>query len=264
MNHQISSPSVICLDRQVVLVGKLTGKPKLLAACRHNLREIQAELGAYSHIDPTKSTNNLVLQGGQTATEIMEQANRFIAESDVRVLRKDAVYAIEYIFSLSRETVVDFYTYFQDSADWTASYTGCPILSAVVHLDEEAPHMHVLVLPLLDGKMKGSSIVGYKAKLASMKQDHFENVAKKHGLSRPNSWTSKQRKYIAQQTYRLMNDSPEILGKPDVKYALLNAISKDPSAFQVAFSIEPPITATRMKTMAQIFTSPGKGKNHPE
>jgi hypothetical protein len=91
MNHQISSPSAVRLDRQVVLVGKITGKPKLLAACRHNLREIQAELGAQSHIDPTKSANNLVLKGGQTSSEIMEEAERLIANSDVRVLRKDAV-----------------------------------------------------------------------------------------------------------------------------------------------------------------------------
>ena len=263
MNHQISSPSVTRLDRQVVLVGKITGKSKLLGACRHNLREIQAELGAFSHIDPTRSANNLVLHGGKTSVEIMDEAERLIAESGIKLLRKDAVYALEYIFSLSPESVVDSHKYFQDSADWVASYTRCPVLSAVVHLDEEAPHLHVLVLPLLNGKMRGSSIVGYKAQLALMKLDHFENVAKKHGIARPNSWTSKQRSYIAQQTYRLMNASPEILGKPDVKYALLKAISKDPSAFQVALSIEPPIAAPKMKTMVQIFTSTGKGQHRP-
>lgn len=261
MNHQISSPSAVRLDRQVVLVGKITGKPKLLAACRHNLREIQAELGAHSHIDPTKSANNLVLRGGQTSSEIMEEAERLIANSDVRVLRKDAVYAVEYIFSLSPLSVVNSYKYFQDSADWVASYTRCPILSAVVHLDEEAPHLHVLVLPMLNGKMRGSSIVGYKTKLANMKQDHYENVAKGHGLTRPNSLTSKQRKYIAQQAYKLLHDSPESLAKPDVKHALLNAINKDPTAFQVAFSIEPPIEEQKMKTMVQIFTSTGKGQH---
>ena len=82
MNHQISSPSVTRLDRQVVLVGKITGKSKLLAACRHNLREIQAELGAFSHIDPTRSANNLVLHGGKTSVEIMDEAGgEFISVS---------------------------------------------------------------------------------------------------------------------------------------------------------------------------------------
>lgn len=259
MEHDNLYSSVIRRERQVVLVGKINGKARLLSAARHNLREIQAELGANSHIDPSKTHHNIVCLGGRTSREIMEHAEMLLRSAGIEKLRKDAVYAVEYIFSLPPETSIDFDAYFNASLEWLKDYVGCPILSAVTHLDEGAPHMHVLALPLVDDKMQGSAVVGYKSKLCGLKQSHYETVARRFGISRSGSWTKKQKHFIAEQAYSLFSQRPEVLAKPDVRYALIQAMIKDPTGVQVALSITPPEIPQKMRTMTQIFTSTGKG-----
>jgi hypothetical protein len=41
--------------------------------------------------------------------------------------------------------------------EWLEDYLGCPIIIAVVHLDEVAPHLHVVVLASRRGRMMGSA-----------------------------------------------------------------------------------------------------------
>ena len=264
MDHDNLYSSVIRRERQVILVGKIIGKTRLLSAARHNLREIQAELGANSHIDPTKTHLNTVRHGAKSAVDVMAYAERLLRVAGIEKLRKDAVYAVEYIFTLPPETSIDFDAYFNASLEWLTAYIGCPILSAVTHLDEGAPHMHVLALPLLGEKMQGSAVVGYKSKLCGLKQAHYEAVARRFGISRPVSWTKKQKHFIAEQAYSLMSQRPEVLAKPDVRYALMQAMIKDPSGVQVALSITPPEIPQKMRTMTQIFTSTGKGASRRE
>lgn len=259
MNHQSIYSSVIRRDRQVILVGKIKGKATFIAAARHNLREIQAELGADSHITPTKSHLNVVSRGGQTSVEVLAHAEQLMHAAGIRNLRKDVVFAVEYLFSLPPETRVDVQAYFDASIEWLTSHICCPIVSAVIHLDEKAPHMHVLVLPLVNGRMQGSAVVGYKENLADLKRSHYERVAQAFDLAPPVRWTNKQKLYIAEQAYRFMRDQPDLLLKPDVRYALTQAMIKDPSAVQAALSITPPEPQKKLRTMAQIFTSKGKG-----
>ena len=66
------------------------------------------------------------------------------------------------MISLRANTTVDINGYFPGVIEWLEDYLGCQIISAVVHLDEGAPHMHVVVLPLRNGRMMGSALVGYK------------------------------------------------------------------------------------------------------
>ncbi|WP_368923885.1 plasmid recombination protein, partial [Comamonas aquatica] len=54
--------------------------------------------------------------------------------------------------------------YFQAALDWMATEFGSAnLLSAVVHKDESAQHMHVLIVPLVQGSMQGSDLLGGKA-----------------------------------------------------------------------------------------------------
>jgi hypothetical protein len=264
MNHKKNHTPVIRRDRQVILVGKINGAAKLLASARHNLREIRVELGEDSQINSAKSVLNIVIRGGKSSSEVAILAQQLISTAGVKKLRKDAVYAVEYIFSLPPGTAVDPHAYFEESIEWLAEYTGCPVLSAVTHLDESAPHVHVLVLPLVGNKMNGSALVGYKSQLSALKQSHYEKVASRFGVARAVPWTKKQRHYIAEQAYSLIKDQPQLLAKPDLRYALTQAIIKDPGAVQVALSITPPVVVKKLKTLAQIFTSKGKGSSQRE
>lgn len=155
-------------------------------AARHNLREIQAEQGARSHIDASRIKNNVVLSGPRTAREVQVQAGAMlaIAKIDASKLRRDHCQAIEVLFSLSPNATLDTVAFFRRCLDWITAEMRLPVLSAVVHLDEAAPHAHVLLLP-----MRGDQHVGNKpiarAALRALRESFFASVAGPAGLKRP-------------------------------------------------------------------------------
>lgn len=159
----------------------------LLDAARHNLREIQAELGAHSHIDPTRSEKNIVLSGPAKAKEVQAQADLLLADAGIGKLRRDHCQAIEVVFSLpTQHGIGDPDAYFQSCLQWAQNALRLPTLSAVIHHDEAAPHSHVLLLPVREGKHVGSSPIG-TAELKKLRNSFFEKVAAPAGMRRPNA-----------------------------------------------------------------------------
>ena len=128
---------------------KLKGSGKVLAASRHNKRLIQAELGAGSHIDAARICLNLSLHGPDSPEAVARLAKDRMAAAGVRPQKKNAVLALEHVFSLPANTDIDLKAYFSDCVQWVARNFGGldNVLSADVHLDESAPHLHVLILP---------------------------------------------------------------------------------------------------------------------
>jgi hypothetical protein len=256
------SPSIQAAAIHVLRLGKLNSKAHLLSAARHNLREIQAELGADSHIDPTRTHLNQVLAGPATANGVVELAQRLIDDAGIKTLRSDCVWAVEMLITLPPATAFDWRNYFVDSVRWAEEYTGCPILSAVAHLDEDAPHLHLLILPLVGGRMNGSRLVGYKSRIAATKRAHFEHVAKRYGLiAQRSSLTKGQRLLAARRAYAAFLSKPDILTHPNVKTELIRLLSADPSALlhDLGIEVHPTKPPKKLKKMAQIFTSKGKG-----
>jgi hypothetical protein len=172
------------MHAQFLRIKKLTGKAIIQVAARHNLREIAAEIGAGDRIDPTRIADNTVLRGADTAGGVARMAKALIDEAGITRLRKDAVMALEIIFSLPPETTVDQGRYFSEATLWAEQHFGVPILSSIVHRDEAAPHCHVLLLPLTNGRMIGSDLLGGKTKLSAMQADFHSNVGRSHGLAR--------------------------------------------------------------------------------
>ncbi|WP_082565402.1 plasmid recombination protein [Duganella sp. Root1480D1] len=171
---------------QILCIKKLTGKSIVLVAAKHNLREIQAELsqGAASSIDPALTDLNYVLRGANLAAEVAADAKRLLECADLPRLRKDAVRALEIVFSLPEGLNIDQAAFFTDAVIWTEATFQVPILSAVVHLDEVAPHCHVLLLPLIGGRMKGSELMGNRTRLRAIQSDFNLEVGKRYGLER--------------------------------------------------------------------------------
>jgi hypothetical protein len=76
----------------------------------------------------------------------------------------------------------------KQSLAWAKSEYGQNLISAVIHLDESTPHIHLCVLPLKaksNGKygLCARDITGGKAKLQAM-QDSYHNEMKSLGLQR--------------------------------------------------------------------------------
>ncbi len=163
-------------------VKKLKGSGIIAVAARHNRRVIQAEMGAAGSIDPTRSHLNVTLTGPTTADDVGQLAKALMAAAGVGKLRKDAVMALEIVFSLPPGHDLDDRAYFTNCATWAGGYFGCPILSADVHRDEAAPHCHVLLLPLVGTRMDGSNLLGGKQKLMLLQRDFHKSVAARYGL----------------------------------------------------------------------------------
>lgn len=166
-------------------IKKLTGKSVLLIAAKHNLREIAAERGALQgHIDHTRIASNVILRGSSTAAGVAQAAQVLMDQAGVRSLRKDAVRGLEIIFSLAPDTTIELARFFDDAVGWIEQRFQAPILSALVHLDEAAPHCHVLILPLVNGHMVGSALMGNRAKLQALQADFHSQVGQGYGLMR--------------------------------------------------------------------------------
>jgi hypothetical protein len=171
---------------QFLRIKKLTGKAIVQVAAKHNHREIASEIGVArgSHIDPGRIGDNIILRGYDTAAEVARMAQTLMDQASVKALRKDAVRALEIIFSLPTESVIEHRQYFEDSVIWAERYFDAPVISAIIHNDESVPHCHVLLLPLVGGRMIGSDLMGNRTKLQALQADFHAQVGRAYGLTR--------------------------------------------------------------------------------
>lgn len=245
---------------QVVLIKKLTGKSIIEVAARHNHREIAAECGADGHIFTGRTALNRVLRGEGTATGVAKMAQALLDNAGVKTLRKDAVRALEVIFCLPVESSIEHDGFFRDALAWTDEYFQVPVISAVIHYDEAAPHCHVLVLPLVRGRMIGSDLMGNRSKLQALQADFQVKVGQRYGLTRQPAQkrlSSSARKSAAAKVLDTLQVNPDALRKPAVMQALLEAIANGPESLLLALGLEMPKTKIK-GTFAGIMTRPTK------
>ena len=236
----------------------------LLQAARHNRRAIQAEQGARGHIDPARMVFNETLAGPATPAEVDALAKALMAAAgvDIAKLRRDYTQAIEVLFSLPPDSGIDDGWYFRCCVDWAGQQFGAVnILSADIHRDESAPHLHVLVLPLVNNRMVGSAIKGRK-ETAAMRESFFVNVAKVFGLKKPvGRLMGAARSEAVQAVRHALETRRDGLLQSALREVVNRLIERDPAPFMAALgvAIETARPNKRMRTMAEIFTSPGKG-----
>lgn len=242
---------------QLLRIKKLTGCGILKTAARHNLRETQAEQGANSHINPAKSFQNIIMQGAITADALAQDEKRLL-EGLKKTIRKDAVRGLEILFSLPPNSGIAEHAFFTDAVAWAGNYFEVPILSAIIHNDESAPHCHVLMLPLFDGRMIGSGLMGSRKRLKAMQADFSEKVALRYGLerktpARSHSRTAKQK--AAVMALDALRKSPKLLEIPTVRDALLDLFEENPASLVGALGFAmPEPKKQKTKTFAGIMT----------
>lgn len=104
--------------------------------------------------------------------------------------RKDAVLAVEYLFTASPEwwktsPPEQREEFFRRSLGWLKEkYGGDRVVTATVHRDETSPHLSAFVVPLTaDGRLSAKEFVGNRRQLAD-DQTSFANRVTDLGLSR--------------------------------------------------------------------------------
>ena len=240
---------------------RLKENSNIIKAARHNKREIQAELGAVGTIDPARMHLNYTLAGPAAAADVALLAKELMAAAGVGKLRKDAVQALELVFSLPVSSAIDHHDYFDACTAWAGAAYGCAILSSDVHLDEAAPHCHVLLLPLVDGRMAGSDLYGGKQELMAMQEQFHAVVAGKFGLSKPPARLSGTAKQAgAKAVLQRLRETGDSALKSRAWAVIRAAVESDPAPFVLALGIEIAEPAKKpLRTMEQIFTGKGKG-----
>lgn len=103
--------------------------------------------------------------------------------------RKNAVLALEYVLTASPEFFAtapeaQWRSYLRDQLTMLQDYYRAPnVVSAVLHLDEKTPHLSVMIVPLVDGKLNARALVGTR-EACSIIQDMAGDVGGAHGLQR--------------------------------------------------------------------------------
>ena len=227
---------------KTVSMSKVNGRKPcdLLTAARHNLREIQAELGSVGRIDPGRSATNAILAGPADAAQVQAKAASLLAAAGLNpaAMRRDHVQALEFVFSLPPSSGVDHAAYFARCLAWLMEALPLPVLSAVSHADEHAPHLHILLLPLADGVYAGGKPVE-RPKLLRLRESFFNVVAGPAGLQRE---SAKLRGQAKRWAVAAVMARCEVMGLPAANgplwSVLVAAIERDPTAAVRALGIE--------------------------
>ncbi len=210
----------------------------LLDAARHNLREIQAELGADGHIDPRRTGDNIVMSGPAAAAEVQALADRLLALVDASKLKRDHVQAIEIVFSLPPGATVEPLVYFTRCLEWLREAVPLPVLLATAHRDEAAPHAHVLLLPVKDGVHVGGAL-NTRPNLKQLRDSFFREVAGPAGLKREGA---KVRGLVKQWAVAAVLARCEAMGLPAAMGPLWTdyraSIERDPTPRLLALGID--------------------------
>lgn len=238
----------------------------LLGAARHNQRAIQAELGGRSHIDPARSHLNETLAGPDTPEAVVALALSLMEAAGVAAdkLRKDHTQAVELLFSLPPDTAINTGDYFRRCVAWAGERFGAAnILSADIHRDEAAPHCHILILPLVGGRMRGSGLIK-RPELAALRKSFSQEVARVFGLKEPPSRMSgAAHSEAVRLVLARLESSQDAILRSGLWLTVRRNIERDPARFMTALGLElptdKPATKKPARTMAQIFTSTGKG-----
>ena len=154
-------------------------------------------------IDRARTKNNYRLVSSYgTYTEFINNRLRELNLSP----RKDAVVMNSFVVG-SDKTFFDKlskmqrYIFFENCAKFFAErYGEKNIISAVVHLDETTPHMHLNLMPITSDRRLCSKQLFDKPQLQKLQTDFYEEVEKKYGLQRGKEGS--QRKHLSTAEFK--------------------------------------------------------------
>jgi hypothetical protein len=231
----------------------------IAVAARHNLRENLNEL---DHIDQSKTSQNVILRGSVCAADVAAKAVNLMEQAQLKPLRKNAVIGIEILFSLPPSSGIAELDFFTDAVAWAEIYFEIPILSAAIHNDENAPHCHVIMLPLFNGRMMGDALIGDRKHIEALQADFHIKVGQRYGLKRGTSakrHSATARRKAADSIIDAMRKKLKGIDAPTFWDAMRDIITEAPAVLMAWFGIEYEKTKQSKKTFTSIMI-----QNKPE
>lgn len=166
------------MSHAIMRIQKIKSMQALAEREKHNTRR-KTVLSA-------DGSKNITVEGYTGLVGRVKALERQIEANNKRKTRKDAVRAIEVLFTSDKAFFkrVDHEQYFTECKKWLVDTFGEDnLLQAVTHLDEETPHMHAILTTVKEGKFNYSGYINGRQDLRKM-QDSFYEQVKYLGLER--------------------------------------------------------------------------------
>lgn len=160
-------------------------------------------------VDTSKSKYNLHLI--KPKRKYRAEAEQQIAQTGCRT-RSDSVRVVEALITASPDFFeskkrAEIKEYFNYALEFIKAHQDeKTIISAVVHMDEKTPHMHLCFIPLTeDGRLSAKDIVGNKKKLTWWQDEFWKHMIKKYpALERGESASKTGREHIPPRIFKEM------------------------------------------------------------
>ena len=195
------------------------------------------------------------------------EAEKQIAEAGCRT-RSDSVRVVEALVTASPEFFKgkkkgEIKAYFTEALDFIREHQDPKtIISAVVHMDEKTPHMHLSFVPLTaDGRLSAKEIVGNKKKLTQWQDRFWEHMVKKYpDLERGESASKTGRDHIPPRVFKEMTRLTKQKAKLEELLAGVNAFNAKGKAAEIGAFLDKYIPAveqmhTTLKKYNAAFTT---------
>ena len=159
-------------------------------------------------VDLRRSRNNFHIVQPTDKYRAMSEA--LIKQYGCPRVRSDSVRIVETLITASPEFFAgkkktEIRSFFRHAVDFLKQELGEDrILSAVVHMDEKTPHMHVSFTPITnDGRLSAKEILGNKKKLTQWQDKYWKHMVSKYPeLERGESAGKTDREHIPPRVFK--------------------------------------------------------------
>ena len=144
-------------------------------------------------IDPTRTHLNYdIVQSDHIQKRLnarLKELQSTTKTGKARKMRSDAVAAYDFVVSASPEEMSKMpperqKQYFANAADFFKSrYGEKNVITAVVHMDEKTPHLHLLLVPEKDGRVSAKALFN-KQEMHDLQDNFYNQVSSQFGLER--------------------------------------------------------------------------------
>ncbi len=178
------------------------------------------------------------------------EAERQIKEAGCRT-RSDSVRVVEVLVTATPEFFQgkrksEIKAYFQEALTFLQqNQDPKTIISAVVHMDEKTPHMHLSFVPLTaDGRLSAKEIVGNKKKLTQWQDKFWEHMVRKYpDLERGESASQTGRDHIPPRVFKEMTRLTKQKAKLEELLSGIGAFNAKSRAAEIAALLDKYIPA---------------------
>ena len=244
--------------------------PEISGIEAHNERT-KEKYASNPDIDPTRTHLNFHLI--KPERRYRAESEKQIAEAGCRT-RSDSVRVVEALITATPEFFkgkkrAEIKEFFNEALEFIKQNQAPEtIISAVVHMDEKTPHMHLCFVPLTEDKrLCAKEILGNKKKLTQWQDKYWEHMVKKYpDLERGESASETGRDHIPTRVFKQMarltkqhDKLEEMLS--DMKFTNYKERSAQIAAFLEKYIPDVAAMETQMKKYEKFFkTVSGKQK----